>query len=97
MASPLTGWVSPIVYHADTPMGFATGRDDPSVSWVSVYFFGPDGELLEIAAQTRDFTPATVTEDVTHPPQQALHRDWKVMLPSRRASKHYAGAVKKHG
>ena len=95
LESDLTGWVSPVVYHADTPIGFAGSRDDPTVSWVSVYFFGPDGELLEIAAQTRDFSPATAAKDIEHMPQKALHLDWKVALPSGAKGKHYAAAVKK--
>lgn len=34
--SPLCPWVSPVVYHADTPSGFARRRSHPAVSWVSV-------------------------------------------------------------
>lgn len=39
-------------------------------TWASVYFFGPDGELLEITAQARDYpTPG----EIEHPPHRALH------------------------
>merc|ERR1711871_841899 len=51
--------VSPIVKHADNP--------DNTVEFYSVYFFGPDGEYLELTAQERnDFTP---DYDVTHLPK----------------------------
>lgn len=81
--SPLCGWVSPVVYHADTPMGYATSRDDPNVTWVSVYFFGPDRELLEIAAQTQEFAADVATENVVHIPQAALHKDYRIAMSGK--------------
>ena len=53
--SKMCSFVSPIVYHADTKMGVAIDRKDTRVTWCSVYFFGPDGELLEISSQTKSF------------------------------------------
>ena len=55
LRSGLCPFASPIVYHADTEMGVALKRSDPRVTWASVYFFGPDGELLEIASQIGRF------------------------------------------
>eukprot|EP00658_Telonema_sp_P-2_P057402 TRINITY_DN45868_c0_g1_i1.p1 TRINITY_DN45868_c0_g1~~TRINITY_DN45868_c0_g1_i1.p1 ORF type:complete len:154 (-),score=29.76 TRINITY_DN45868_c0_g1_i1:403-864(-) len=70
------GYVSPVVYHADTETGYCHDRTDPSVSWVSVYFFGPDGELLELTCQTKDFSNLERREHVVHTPKRALWREW---------------------
>merc|ERR1712039_423991 len=56
--------VTPIMYHADVPSGYTPTRDEKTV-WSSVYFFGPDGEYLELTAQTRDLTP----DDIRHLPK----------------------------
>ncbi len=59
-------WVSPILYHSDiAESGYSEKRDENTV-WESIYFVGPDGEYLELAAQTdREFTPE---RDVNHKP-----------------------------
>jgi len=58
---------SPVVYHADVPHGFSPTKDE-TTSFVSCYFFGPDGEYLEIASQVRTFTPEV---DIGHLPRTA--------------------------
>ena len=67
------GFVSPILFHADTPEGYIANRESEAVSWVSFYFFGPDGELLELTSQTKTFED--VETHVAHIPRQALWRD----------------------
>lgn len=56
---------SPILYHADVPHGFSPTKDE-TTSFVSCYFFGPDGEYLEIASQVKSFTPEL---DIAHLPK----------------------------
>ena len=48
---PLVGFVSPVFFHADNDTGFTADRNDPLISFVSFYFFGPDGEMLEFTSQ----------------------------------------------
>ena len=74
--SSLCSFCSPIVYHADTKMGIAMKRNHPAVTWASVYFFGPDGELLEISSQVSKFNDRE--KHVAHLPQKALWRRSKV-------------------
>lgn len=54
---------SPVLNHDDSEWGVAPELDD-GVFVRSVYFFDPDGVLLELAAWTRALTPA----DVAHEP-----------------------------
>lgn len=51
-------FVSPVVYHSDkSDSGYSSTKDEDT-SWISFYFTGPDGEYLELTAQTkRPFTP----------------------------------------
>jgi len=60
------GFVSPILYHSDiTTSGYSETIDENTV-WESFYFVGPDGEYLEMTAQTeRAFTPE---RDIQHKP-----------------------------
>ena len=62
-------WVSPLVYHSDLPEGFATSRDDPSVIMISMYTWGPDGEMVEFAASTDRMYPSKVEKRVLDPPK----------------------------
>ena len=73
-SSPLSSFVSPIMYHADSTEGVATNRTDPRVTWASIYFFGPDGELLELSSQADDADFHNRAKHVTHLPQKALWR-----------------------
>lgn len=57
--------VSPILYHADNPIGYSMGKDE-TTHFVSVYFWGPDGEYLEFASQLRGFSPE---RDIEHMPK----------------------------
>ena len=43
---------TPVLYHSDGPEQF-TRKLDANTSFASVYFFGCDGEYLEITAQVR--------------------------------------------
>jgi catechol 2,3-dioxygenase-like lactoylglutathione lyase family enzyme len=55
----------PVLNHDDSPRGVSEYTTAEKGVFVrSMYFFGPDGELLEFAAWTRDLTP----EDVKHDP-----------------------------
>lgn len=54
---------SEVLNHDNSTWGVAAEITD-DVFVRSVYFFGPDGELLELAAWTKAFTP----EDVAHEP-----------------------------
>ena len=74
MNSGLSGYVSPVVYHADVTSGYVGNSRDPRVNWRSVYFFGPDGELLELTSQAQVFSKQTVANDVLHLPKKALWR-----------------------
>ena len=65
-------WVSPIVYHSDNEEGFATSRDDPTVIMISMYTWGPDGEMVEFASATDRMYPARVEERVLHAPLSKL-------------------------
>ncbi|GBG30549.1 Hypothetical Protein FCC1311_067692 [Hondaea fermentalgiana] len=58
IAALAVGFVSPMLYHTDeTETGYAASRDE-NTTWESFYFTGPDGEYLELTAQTpRPFTP----------------------------------------
>ena len=70
----MSAFVSPVIFHADTEAGYIAEGDDPRVTWVSCYFFGPDGELLELSSQRRGFTREDSGAHVTHIPTQALWR-----------------------
>merc|ERR550514_841264 len=48
-------WASKPVFHADNASGVAQSGDDPLVAHKSVYFFGPDGEFLELCCCPRQF------------------------------------------
>ncbi len=63
------GFVSPILFHTDeTESGYGVQRDEHT-TWESFYFLGPDGEYLELTAQTkRPFTPE---KDIRHRPKTA--------------------------
>ena len=63
------GFVTPILYHSDKdPSGYSPKRDE-NTCWESFYFCGPDGEYLEMTAQTeREFTPE---RDIQHKPAVA--------------------------
>jgi catechol 2,3-dioxygenase-like lactoylglutathione lyase family enzyme len=72
--SNLSGYVSPIVYHADVEAGYVFDENDERVSWKSCYFFDPDGVLLELTCQTKQHTKENVEEHVSHVPLKALWR-----------------------
>ena len=72
--SGMSAFVSPVIFHADTEAGYIAEGDDPRVTWVSCYFFGPDGELLELSSQRRGFAREDSGAHVTHIPTQALWR-----------------------
>jgi catechol 2,3-dioxygenase-like lactoylglutathione lyase family enzyme len=57
----------PVLNHDDSPRG-VTAEVTPEVFVRSVYFFDPDGILLELAAWTRPFGPG----DVAHEPARAV-------------------------
>ena len=57
---------TPIINHDDSPRGIAR-ENHPGVFVRSVYFYDPDGIMLEFAAWTRAFGP----EDVRHEPDRA--------------------------
>ena len=63
--------VSPMLYHSDGPEQFTRTADD-TTSFVSFYFFGPDGEYLELAAQLKSFAPEA---DILHLPKRASDAD----------------------
>lgn len=63
--------VSPVLYHADVEGGFlfeppAEAEKNPALIFASFYFFGPDGEYLELTSQARRFTPE---RDIEHAPE----------------------------
>jgi len=58
--------VSRVYYHSDIPSGYTSTKDD-NTSFMSCYFFGPDGEYLEFSALARPFTPEA---DVSHVPER---------------------------
>jgi catechol 2,3-dioxygenase-like lactoylglutathione lyase family enzyme len=59
--------IGPVLNHDDSAYGVSAEVTD-EVFVRSVYFFDPDGILLELAAWTRPFAPA----DVAHEPARAL-------------------------
>lgn len=61
-------WVSPLVYHAENDIGVAFSRDDPAVIVISMYFWGPDGELIELACATSTMFPPKVSDRILHAP-----------------------------
>ncbi len=82
LASGLSPFVSPVVFHADTEAGVALHRDDPRVTWASVYFFDPDGALLEISSQV--CAPAADrARHVSVLPRKALWREGGVRRRSK--------------
>ena len=72
--SPLCSFCSPIVYHADNQAGFAFDRSDPCVTFASIYFFGPDGELLELTSQIVSLEKGTESSNIIDAPKRALWR-----------------------
>ncbi len=68
----------PVLNHDDSPRGISEYTTaDKGVFVRSMYFFGPDGELLEFAAWTRELT----AEDVRHNP---VNKDGEVQpMPVR--------------
>jgi len=67
---------SPFVYHTRDehlfPTGFASKRSDPGVFMSSFYFFGPDGEYVELVSQHSAFDPPT---EAVHYPKTAADAD----------------------
>ena len=59
--------IGPVLNHDDSERGVSR-EVTPDVFVRSVYFFDPDGILLELAAWTRSFTAA----DVSHEPARAI-------------------------
>jgi len=57
--------VSPMLYHSDGPEQF-TPKPDEKTSFASFYFFGPDGEYLELAAQVRSLPLFTSASHALH-------------------------------
>eukprot|EP00041_Stephanoeca_diplocostata_P026659 m.722063 g.722063 ORF g.722063 m.722063 type:complete len:150 (+) comp23016_c0_seq5:83-532(+) len=70
-ASKMSSFVSPVVYHADVKSGFSVDGTDGKVTFASVYFFGPDGELLELTSQRHTFAGVG---GIKHVPRTALFR-----------------------
>ena len=58
---------SEVLNHDDSEWGVAASADDPGVYVRSVYFFDPDGILLELAAWTKAFTEADVAHEPARP------------------------------
>ena len=58
--------VSPIMYHADVPGGFENRKTEKTI-FMSIYFFGPDGEYLELTAQRKK--PFVPSDDIEHLPK----------------------------
>merc|ERR1711971_1247939 len=60
---------TPMLFHTDdNETGYEPTRSQ-GTTWESFYFSGPDGEYLEMTAQTtREFTPET---DINHVPKTA--------------------------
>jgi len=56
-----------VLNHDDSEWGVAPSADDDGVYVRSVYFFDPDGVLLELAAWTRTFTDADVAHEPARP------------------------------
>ena len=61
-------WVSPPVYHADNEIGFASSKDDPSVIAISIYLWGPDGEMIEFSHSTDKMFPKDFKNRILHQP-----------------------------
>ena len=73
--SKMSPYVSPILYHADnSPSGYVSNPNDDRISWRSFYFFGPDGEYLELTSQERVYGQGDVKKNVLHLPRKALWR-----------------------
>ena len=70
LKSGMARWVTPIVVHGDTELGFVPNEDDDKATWISCYFAGPDGELLEVTSQTRAMNRS---DDVEHLPAKGLY------------------------
>jgi len=60
--------VSPKLYHADNEIGFAGSREDPTVIAISMYLWGPDGEMIEFSACTDSMFPPPAGQRVLHSP-----------------------------
>lgn len=61
-------WVSPVVLHADNETGYTLNREDPEVIMLSMYLWGPDGELIEFSACTDKMFPTDMNTRVQHEP-----------------------------
>ena len=62
-------WVSPKVFHANNEIGFAASRDDPDVIFVSIYLWGPDGELIEFSTSTEAMFNSKLESRIVHEPK----------------------------
>eukprot|EP00009_Paramoeba_aestuarina_P005873 CAMPEP_0201519504 /NCGR_PEP_ID=MMETSP0161_2-20130828/10045_1 /ASSEMBLY_ACC=CAM_ASM_000251 /TAXON_ID=180227 /ORGANISM="Neoparamoeba aestuarina, Strain SoJaBio B1-5/56/2" /LENGTH=347 /DNA_ID=CAMNT_0047917563 /DNA_START=499 /DNA_END=1542 /DNA_ORIENTATION=+ len=65
-------FVSPLVYHAENENGYALDPNDSAINMISMYLWGPDGELIEFAATRGEFYPSDVKKRVLHPPKSKL-------------------------
>ena len=57
-----------MLHHADSRLGFALDADDERAIVHSIYLFGPDGEMLEFAAETPRMYRGGAEERVRHEP-----------------------------
>ena len=73
--SGMSPYVSPMLYHADgVEGGFVFDAKDDRISWRSFYFFGPDGEYLELTSQEKEYGKDVAENNVIHLPRRALWR-----------------------
>ena len=73
--SGMSPYVSPMLYHADgVEGGFVFDAKDDRISWRSFYFFGPDGEYLELTSQEKEYGKDVAENNVIHLPRHALWR-----------------------
>lgn len=61
--------VTPVLHHADVPAGYVTEVDETTFL-SSIYFFDPDGILLEFAANLREL--GDPERDIQHQPAKIL-------------------------
>lgn len=61
--------VTPVLHHADVPSGFSSEVDETTFI-SSIYFFDPDGIMLEFAANLREL--GNPERDIQHQPAKAL-------------------------
>jgi hypothetical protein len=73
--SGMSAYVSPLLYHADgVEGGYVFDANDTRISWRSFYFFGPDGEYLELTSQEKMYSKDNADQNVVLLPRRAL---WK--------------------